>query len=95
MDEVTDPLGIDAAVAPPLLSAGLGRRLLRNPGVMIGAAILAVILALGLAAPWLGTVDPAAINPSVRNKLPGFEELVRNGDGSTTTIVHRMGTDTL
>ena len=33
---------------------------------------------LGLGAPWLGTVDPVAINPSVRNKLPGFEETVRN-----------------
>ncbi|MGH8714044.1 MAG: ABC transporter permease [Casimicrobiaceae bacterium] len=94
MSTITDPVAVDVA-GPPLLSAGIGRRLLRNPGVVIGAAILAVILLLGLAAPWLGTVDPVAINPSVRNKLPGFEEVVRNGDGSTTTIVHRMGTDTL
>ena len=94
MDTLTDPATM-ATAAPPLLAGAAGRRLLRNPTVVIGAAILAVILLLGLAAPWLGTVDPVAINPSVRNKLPGFEETVRNDDGSTTTIVHRMGTDTL
>src|SRR6185437_14792229 len=94
MDTLTDPATM-ATAAPPLLAGAAGRRLLRNPTVVIGAAILAVILLLGLAAPWLGTVDPVAINPSVRNKLPGFEETVRNDNGSTTTIVHRMGTDTL
>src|SRR6478736_4019807 len=94
MDTLTDPATM-ATAAPPLLAGAAGRRLLRNPTVVIGAAILAVILLLGLAAPWLGTVDPVAINPSVRNKLPGFEETVRNDDGGTTTIVHRMGTDTL
>ena len=94
MNTVADRVTLDTA-APAMLATGAGRRLLRNPGVVIGAAILAVILLLGLAAPWLGTVDPVAINPSVRNKLPGYAEAVRNGDGSTTTIVHRMGTDTL
>ena len=94
MDTLTDSATI-ATAAPPLLAGAAGRRLLRNPTVVIGAAILAVVLLLGLAAPWLGTIDPVAINPSVRNKLPGFEETVRNADGSTTTIVHRMGTDTL
>ena len=95
MDTLTDSATVDAVAAPPLLAGAASRRLLRNPGVIVGAAILAVILLLGLAAPWLGTVDPVAINPSVRNKLPGFEETVRNDDGSTTTIVHWMGTDTL
>ena len=94
MDTLSDSATI-ASAAPPLLAGAAGRRLLRNPTVVIGAAILAVVLLLGLAAPWLGTIDPVAINPSVRNKLPGFEETVRNADGSTRTIVHRMGTDTL
>jgi peptide/nickel transport system permease protein len=94
MDTFTDSATV-AVAAPPILAGAAGRRLLRNPGVVVGAALLAVILLLGLAAPWLGTVDPVAINPSVRNKLPGFAETVRNDDGGTTTIVHRMGTDTL
>lgn len=94
METIRDSLPVDA-IAPPLAVARGRRRLLRNPGVVIGASILAIVLLLGLAAPWLGTVDPVAINPSVRNKLPGFEESVRNDDGSVTAIVHRFGTDTL
>jgi peptide/nickel transport system permease protein len=82
-------------LAPPPLPTDIGQRLRRNPGVVAGAAILAVVFLIAVAAPWLGTVDPAAINPAVRNKLPGYEETVRNADGSQTAIVHRMGTDTL
>ena len=67
METLHDTATLDAA-APPILAATAGRRLLRNPGVVVGAAILSVILLLGLAAPWLGTVEPVAINPSVRNK---------------------------
>jgi peptide/nickel transport system permease protein len=79
----------------PIVETGVVRRLLGNPTVAAGAAILVIILALGLAAPWLGTVDPAAINPAVRNKAPGFVEIVRNADATQSTIAHRMGTDTL
>src|SRR5947207_3693816 len=53
------------------------------------------MFSIALAAPWLGTVDPAAINPAVRNKLPGYEETLRNADGRESTLVHHMGTDTL
>ena len=80
METIPDSLPVDA-IAPPVLPASARRRLLRNPGVIVGGVILAIILLLGLAAPWLGTVDPVAINPSVRNRLPGFEESVRNDDG--------------
>ncbi len=81
---------------PPHAERGeLRRRLLRSPVVVAGAMILAMVLAIAVLAPWLGTVDPAAINPSVRNKLPGYEETVRGADGRQSTLVHRMGTDTL
>jgi len=94
MNIVTDPAAIDRS-ASPALQANVGRRLRRNPGVVLGATILALVLSIAIAAPWLGTVDPAAINPAVRNKLPGFEETVRQADGGESTLVHRMGTDTL
>ena len=81
--------------SPPAPQIHVGRRLLRNPGVVAGAAILALMFSIALAAPWLGTVDPAAINPAVRNKLPGYEETIRNADGRESTLVHHMGTDTL
>jgi peptide/nickel transport system permease protein len=94
MSVVADPTVTDLP-APPALQTDVGRRLLRNPGVVAGAAILAIMFAIALAAPWLGTVDPAAINPSVRNKLPGYEETIRSADGRESTLVHHMGTDTL
>lgn len=94
MSAAADLADIDEA-SPPALQTHVGRRLLRNPGVVTGAAILAIMFAIALAAPWLGTVDPATINPAVRNKLPGYEEIVRNSDGRETTLVHHMGTDTL
>jgi peptide/nickel transport system permease protein len=94
MNVVANPTDT-ARSAPPVLQTDVGRRLRRNPGVVIGATILAIVLSIALAAPWLGTVDPAAINPAVRNKLPGYEETIRNADGSESTLVHRMGTDTL
>src|SRR6202521_2437048 len=80
---------------PPALQTHVGRTLLRTPGVVTGATILAIMFSIALAAPWLGTVDPAAINPAVRNKLPGYEETLRNADGRESTLVHHMGTDTL
>src|SRR5437773_10749174 len=85
MPAVADSTAADP-VRPPAPQAGARARLLKNPTVVIGAAILAIILAIGLAAPWLDTVDPAAINPAVRNKGPGFVELARNADGTQTAI---------
>ncbi len=70
-------------------------RLVRNPVVAIGGTVLMLMTLLGLFAPWLGTLDPTAINPSTRNRVPGFERTIRADDGSTTTFKHRMGTDSL
>jgi peptide/nickel transport system permease protein len=71
------------------------RRLLHNPVVVVGAAILVVVCLIGIAAPLLTPLDPAEISPAFRNKVPGTEQTVRNADGSKTTIVHWMGTDSL
>ncbi|WP_282568251.1 ABC transporter permease [Bosea sp. AAP35] len=71
------------------------RRLVHNPVVAIGGTVLMLMTLLGLFAPWLGTIDPTAINPSTRNRLPGFERTIRADDGTTTVFKHRMGTDSL
>ena len=87
-----------APTAPaPALPPGLDvwRRLLRQTSVLIGGGVLLLILLVGILAPMLGTIDPAAINPSFRNRVPGVERTIRQDDGSTTTFKHRMGTDTL
>jgi peptide/nickel transport system permease protein len=91
------------AAAPPLIEApdlkaskpGVGRRLLRNPSVLIGGFLILLIAAVGLLAPLLTPIDPAAINPTNRNKLPGFETTERDDEGNKVTRVARMGTDSL
>jgi peptide/nickel transport system permease protein len=87
-------------IAPVLPDAGRPnanalRRLVRNPAVLIGGTVLLVMALMGLLAPFLGTIDPAAINPSARNRVPGVERTIRADDGSTTVFKHRMGTDSL
>ncbi len=86
-----------AMEAPDVKAArpGVWKRLLRNPSVLIGGAILLLIALMGLAAPWLSSMNPADINPSNRNKLPGFETTMRDDDGNKVTRIARMGTDSL
>ena len=96
MSATADALGLEVPPGPPPAPRpGLARRLARNPTIAIGAAILALILLLGLAAPLLTSIDPAQINPAYRNKMPGTTEIVRGDDGTKTTVTHWMGTDSL
>ena len=71
------------------------RRLAHNPTVVFGIVILGLIVAIGIAAPWLANFDPAAINPAFRNKTPGAVESVRADDGTRIELRHWMGTDSL
>ena len=70
-------------------------RLSRDGGIIFGAAILLLMALIGLAAPLLGTKNPAEINPAFRNRVPGIEQTIRNDDGTTRTFTYRMGTDSL
>jgi peptide/nickel transport system permease protein len=69
--------------------------LTRDGGIVFGAVVILFMVVIGLAAPFLGTKDPADINPSLRNRTPGYEQTIRNDDGSTRTFTYRMGTDSL
>ena len=86
--------GAAAPVAAPP-SRNAWRRLSRNPSVLVGGGILFVLMLVGLLAPWLGTLDPASINPSFRNRLPGVERTIRLDDGTSSVFRHRLGTDTV
>ena len=68
---------------------------MRNPSVIIGAAIVAFLALVGALAPLLGTISPSEINPVFRNKKPGAERTIRTDDGKEVPFVHRFGTDTL
>jgi peptide/nickel transport system permease protein len=68
---------------------------MRNPSVIIGAAIVTFLALVGALAPMLGTINPSEINPAYRNKKPGAERTIRTEDGKEMPFVHRFGTDTL
>ena len=71
------------------------RRLFHHPGVLVGGLILVFMVLVGLCAPLLGTINPSDINPTVRNRAPGFERAIRADDGAERPFTFRMGTDSL
>ena len=74
---------------------GAMRRLARNRSAMLGGTIIALIVAVAILAPVLGTTDPARVEPVLRNRRPGAVATVRNDDGRQTTRTLWMGTDSL
>jgi peptide/nickel transport system permease protein len=69
--------------------------LIRHPSVAFGGLVLLAMLVIALLAPLLGTRDPAAIDPTHRNQLPGSEWTVRDANGDEVTRTAWMGTDSL
>src|SRR5262249_54155007 len=86
-------IGILADEAPE--QTRVARFAARNKSVLIGSTVLAIIVLVGVLAPFLGTIDPAQINPAARNRTPGTETTVRNADGTQSHRTHWMGTDSL
>jgi peptide/nickel transport system permease protein len=84
-----------ASAAAAAQAAGPWGKLIRNPGVIIGGSILALMVFVAIAAPWLNTLDPTYIDPTYRNKTPGTERMLIDDAGNETPWVHLMGTDTL
>ena len=90
----------DTTILEPVLPASPGkpaayRKLLRNASVVFGATSIVIVLLMGLLAPWLGTIDPTAINPIARNKVPGAELSIRTDTGERVRMMAVFGTDGL
>lgn len=61
-------------VLPPCHRRGqIATFIYRFPTIAAGGFLLAVIVAIALLAPWLGTVDPAALAPAHRTRPPGAQ----------------------
>jgi len=61
-------------VIPPRKARGpVWRFVRRYPTVVVGGVILTLILLAALLAPWLGTVDPTALAPAKRTRLPSAQ----------------------
>jgi peptide/nickel transport system permease protein len=90
----------DAATSGPTVVLTPSRprastRALRHPGVIAGGVVMMLVVVIGLLAPWLGTIDPTAINPAARNRVPGAEFSVRTDTGERIKVIARFGTDSL
>jgi peptide/nickel transport system permease protein len=92
-----EDVGVDSAsiAAASTRRRPLWQLALRNPNVIFGGAILLIMVAIALLAPFLGTVDPTRIDPASRNKKPGVEITYRLDNGETAKRTAIMGTDSL
>jgi peptide/nickel transport system permease protein len=61
--------------------------------VRLGGAVLLLLVAIALAAPWLGTVDPSLFDPASRDLLPGKSGEITTLEGETIEHTFRMGSD--
>ncbi|MCC6249857.1 MAG: ABC transporter permease [Rubrivivax sp.] len=68
-------------------------RLKRSGSVRFGAAVLALLVLVALAAPWLGTVDPSLFDPASRDLTPGKSGEITTLEGETLEHRFWMGSD--
>ena len=68
-------------------------RVRRNGAVRAGGVVLLLLVAIAIAAPWLGTVDPTLFDPASRDLRPGTAGEIMTLDGDTVRHVFWMGSD--
>jgi peptide/nickel transport system permease protein len=73
--------------------ATLQRRLWDHGSVRFGVAVLAFMVTVSLLAPWLGTVDPAAMDANHINKVAGLAGDFALPDGQVLAHTFWLGTD--
>ncbi len=93
--EAEDERAVARLAAPQARPTHVGRRLLHHRSVVIGGALVLLMVAIAIFAPLLGTVDPKAIDPAYRNRVPGTEHVIARADGASTIQTFWMGTDSL
>jgi peptide/nickel transport system permease protein len=69
------------------------QRVRRNGSVRIGGIVLMLLVAIAIAAPWLGTVDPSLFDPVSRDLLPGKAGEITDLDGNTSEHTFLFGSD--
>lgn len=83
------------ANAPAARRQSLLRRVVSHWSVRLGGGVLALLVCMAIFAPWLGTIDPVAMDPSSGNLLPGTRAEFNNLSGDTFEHFFLMGTDSL
>jgi peptide/nickel transport system permease protein len=69
------------------------RKLLVHTTVRLGLSVLGLLVLIALTAPWLGTVDPAAMDSANINTLAGVVGQFGLLDGTSVTHTFWMGSD--
>jgi peptide/nickel transport system permease protein len=69
------------------------QRVRRNGSVRLGGIALLILLAIAIAAPWLGTVDPSLFDPASRDLTPGKMGEITTLEGETLEHRFLMGSD--
>ena len=62
----------------------LWMRLRGNTSVLVGGCVLGILVAVSIAAPLLGTIDPTLFDASNRDLLPGEEGDITDLEGTVT-----------
>lgn len=70
-------------------------RAMRNGSVRIGGSVLLILVLMAIFAPWLGTIDPNAIDPASGNLLPLTSAEFMSLAGDTFQHFFLMGSDAL
>jgi peptide/nickel transport system permease protein len=65
----------------------------RNWSVRIGASVLALLVFVAAAAPWLGTVDPTLFDAGSRDLVPGKAGEITTLDGEIIKHTFMLGSD--
>jgi peptide/nickel transport system permease protein len=71
------------------------QRVRKNGAVRFGAIVLAVLIAVALLAPVLGTVDPSLFDAGSRDLLPGKQGEITTLEGETKKHTFLLGSDSL
>jgi peptide/nickel transport system permease protein len=71
----------------------LSHRLWANGSIRFGALVLGFMVLVSLLAPWLGTLDPSAMDSNFINKPAGLKGDFTLVDGSTVAHTFWLGTD--
>lgn len=91
---MSSPEGMPVAAAARSPRSWYGQ-FVRNTSVVAGGFILMLMLGVAAFAPFLGTIDPAQINPIARNLKPNAEMTLRGDDGTRSKRQAFFGTDSL
>ena len=75
------------------MQSSILQRVLANWSVRIGASVLALMVLVAFAAPWLGTVDPSLFDAGSRDLLPGKAGEITTLEGETLQHLFLMGSD--